>query len=162
MGRDIYVHNELRRRLGPDEAVRVDCGAVALWARGLSTYFTAKIEPIVPSGAAVASLSASLRSRGRRTHPLLPVEDISGSIGISSSFTDPQTTEKCIEKSRRLRPVVGLRPSVRCVARSSPVAGRLKINKVQLALRPKATGETKDRAIAKRLARRRGHTKTLQ
>ena len=156
------VHNELRRGLGPHEAVRVDCGAVALRAWRVSTHITAKIEPIVPSGAAVASPRPSLRVSWRRVDPLLPVANTRGSSGISRGLTDAPTTEKCIEKSRRLRPVVSLRPSPGRQSWSSPVAGGPEEYALQLALREKATGETKNGKIAKRLARRRGHTKTLQ
>ena len=85
MGRDIYVRHELRRGLGPDEAVRVDCGAVALWAWGVPINITAKVEPTQSLGAKVAFTGLGLRSRGRRTHPLLSVEDISGSVRISRS-----------------------------------------------------------------------------
>ena len=99
MGRDIYVRHELRRGLGPDEAVRVDCGAVALWARGLSTYFTTTIEPIVSFSFEVASPRLGLRSRGRRIDPLLPIENISGSSGAGSGLTDTPTTTKRPEKS---------------------------------------------------------------
>ncbi len=42
------------------------------------------------------------------------------------------------------------------------MAGGLAEYALQLALRPKATGETKNGKIAKRLARRRGHAQTLQ
>ena len=155
------VHNELRRGLGPHEAVRLDCGAVALWARGLSTYFTAKIEPIVPSGAAVASPRPSLRSRGGRIDPVLPPENISCCVRTGSGLTDAPTATKCIEKSRRLRPVAGLCPSPGRQSWSGPVAGGLTIDEVQLALREKTKGETKNGKIAKRLARRRRHVEAV-
>ena len=94
MGRDIYVYNELRGRLGPHEVVRVDCGAVALWAWGVPINITAKVEPTQSLGAKVAFTGLGLRSRGRRTHPLLPVEDISGSSGAGSGLTDASKVTK--------------------------------------------------------------------
>ena len=149
MGSICNVLNELRGRLGPHEAVRVDCGAVALRAWRVSTHITAKIEPIVPSGAAVASPRPSLRVSWRRVDPLLPVANTRGSSGISRGLTDAPTTEKCIEKSRRLRAVAGLRPSVRCLERSSPVAGGPTKYALQLAVRPKAPSAAKNGKITK-------------
>ena len=162
MGRLRNVHNELRGGLGPDEVVRVDCGAVEIWPWSVPINITAKIEPVISSCIKVAFTSLGLRVSGRRTHPLLPVEDISGSSGAGSGLTDASKVKKRIEKSRRLRPVVGLRPSPGRQSWSSPVAGGPEEYALQLALRPKATGETKNGKIAKRLARRRGHAKTLQ
>ena len=94
MGRDIYVYNELRGRLGTDEVVRVHCGAVALRAWGLFVDAATTIESFISSCIKVAFTSLGLRVSGRRTHPLLPVEDISGSIGISCGLTDAPTTAK--------------------------------------------------------------------
>ena len=94
MGRDIHIHHELRRRLGPHEALRVDCGAVALWAWRVPINITAKVEPTQSLGAKVAFTGLGLRSRGRRTHPLLPAANTRGGSGISGSFTDASKVTK--------------------------------------------------------------------
>ena len=47
----------------------------------------------------MASTGLGLRSRGRRTHPLLSVAHISSSIGISRGLTDAPTATKRIEKA---------------------------------------------------------------
>ena len=67
------VHNELRGRLGPDEVVRVDCGAVALRARGLF-YLTLlpRLNRSVTWCCGGLYWSWSTLSWGR-THPLLSV-----------------------------------------------------------------------------------------
>ena len=94
MGRDIYVYNELRRGLGPHEVVRVDCGAVALRAWGLFVDSITETQSTQSLGAAVASTGLGLRSRGRRTHPLLSIKDISGSSGAGSGLTDASKVKK--------------------------------------------------------------------
>ena len=88
MGRVRNIHNELRGGLGPHEAVRVDCGAVALRAWGLSVDSTAAVEPTLALGAAVTFTSLGLRSRGRRIDPVLSATDVSSSIGAGSGLTD--------------------------------------------------------------------------
>ena len=94
MGRDIYVYNELRGRLGTDEVVRVHCGAVALRAWRVSTYSITETQPFITLSPKVASTCLGLRSRGGRTHPLLSATDISGSSGAGSGLTNSQTATK--------------------------------------------------------------------
>ena len=94
MGRLRNVHNELRGRLGPHETLRVDCGAVALWAWGLFVDTAAKIESFISFGFKVASLSLGLRFGWRRIDLVLPPENISGSSGAGSGLTDASKVTK--------------------------------------------------------------------
>ena len=94
MGRDIYVRHELRGRLGPHEAVRVDRGAVALRARGLFVDSIAETQSTQSLGAAVASTGLGLRFGWRRIDLVLPPENISCCVRTGSSVTNSQTTTK--------------------------------------------------------------------
>ena len=94
MGRLRNVHNELRGGLGPDEAVRVHRGAVALRAWRVSTYVATKVESFISFGFKVASLSLGLRFGWRRIDLVLPPENISGSSGAGSGLTDASKVTK--------------------------------------------------------------------
>ena len=94
MGRDIYVRHELRGRLGPHEAVRVDRGAVALWAWRVSTHSITKTQPFITLSPKVAFTGLGLRFGWRRIDLVLPPENISCCVRTGSSVTDPQTTTK--------------------------------------------------------------------
>ena len=94
MGRHVHVRHELRGGLGPDEVVRVDCGAVALWAWRVSTYSITKTQPFITLSPKVAFTGLGLRFGWRRIDLVLPPENISCCVRTGSSVTNSQTTTK--------------------------------------------------------------------